>query len=411
MHGLAAGPTPLIGKCVLTCLRASVAGAIMLAAAATAWSDDASRSMPSQAIADLVDGNVQTHIDLPQRHPFVYAMRHEFLDALIAECGPSNGLGDLAMSRELMDNVMFAYATYGDPELGDLSNTSIAEAYAAILANPLSKLYPAHLIRLDLAPNAESIASEVVANLGGCDSADTKALRDNLGAIAVMGPLVSRQTTFLKAEINPEAGRLNCFYANPNRPDYELFQPYELATPESVALFILPWSAHLGPYEFLPRTACPATPDPAFGVMETFIHPEVDETALQGDLAERLATAFLDQYIPAYAVRSDGTPALLEPSLRARYFAEVVRLERIEVSPEDVERELADRLAKASATNGPPQSLDTVSIELDLRLEQYEREYGNALSNVIAEAVAAVGDRNASYLLARAYSGFFDDID
>ena len=293
--------------------------------------------LPFQTFDDIIAGRVRTHVDLPEVHPAAYAMRHEFLDALTAECGLPDRFDDLARRRELMDQVMFSYALYDVGRIGDLSEATFPEALARFLANPVGKMAPSHLIRLAIAEDPESAARLVASGLGGCDSPQVARLKENLDAIAVMGPLISPDATLLKAEVNAAAGQVNCFYANSDRPDYESFQPYELATLANVALYIPPFGTRRGPDEFFLRGECPATPDPAFGLMEVFIHPEPDLAALpQGDRAERIATAFLDQYIPAYVQGPDGSPVVLDPDLRARYFDEIVRFERIDVPPEEV---------------------------------------------------------------------------
>ncbi|WP_157935843.1 hypothetical protein [Paracoccus zhejiangensis] len=410
------GPVLPIRRCVSFALLLLLAAGYSGASRAQDSPALMAGGLPAQAIDDLIEGRVQTHIDLPQRHPLVYAMRHEFLDALTAECGHPDRFESIVLTRELMDNVLFAYFTYGDPDLGDFSKMSYGEAYLALIGNPLHKLYPAEMIRREIASDPKAHVREVLSDLGGCDSPRTLRLRENLDAVAVMGPLASPGTTFLRTVSNNNEGWYNCFYADPDRPDHELFQPYQLATPATVGLYIIPWAAHLAPGEYLPRAHCPATPDPAFEIIEAKLlppEPVLDPAALpEGDLATRLAAAFLDQYIPAHATGPDGGPLVLGDELRARYFDEIVRFERIEVPQDEIDRLRAARMAEAKARGfDDPAAEDVIKIATDLRLKALKERNDRGIWALIDEVRDLSGNQSANYIMARTGYGLMRDVE
>lgn len=361
--------------------------------------------IPHQVIVDIVEGRIDTHVDLPERHPAAYALRHEFLDTLGRSCELPDQFDNLVLERELMDQIMFSEALYDTESLGGLSGASLEEATLRFMANPIGKLGPAHLVRLAIAEDPEAAVRQVVMMLGGCDAPMVERLKFNLDAIAVMGPLMSDRATLLSAEVSADGDQLNCYYPDPERENYRRFQPYQTTTLVNVTEYLPPFFPYRGKDRFFVRSNCPAVPDPAFALLEYRIHAEPDLASLpQGDAAEKIAAAFLDQYIPEYVQRQDGAPVTLSPELRSRYFAEIVKFERIPVSQEDIERVRQERA-------GSMQRLDDVSIAMDIRLELYAAQHGRELWAIIEEVAAETGSRGADYIGVRPNTEFFDELD
>jgi hypothetical protein len=359
-------------------------------------------------IERLIGGQIQTHADLPETDPLAYAMRHEFLDTLVATCGTSQP-GYSAEERDLMYQWMVVYKLLNMEEMGDLSDANFVEAYFAFLANPATALGPSQIMRQDIATHPQGFVREAVSALGGCDDSKVQQLKASLAAIARMGAMPSPQKTLIEEAVNAQGDQVNCYYTDPARDNYRLFQIHPRAMPVSRLGLIDAIRAARGAPAALRRLHCPSIPDPSVKLSEDRIHISPDlESLPKGDRAERLAAAFLEQYLPEYVQLPDGSPLILEPDLRARYFDAIVKFERIVVPADEVQRLLAERKRAVANRQVPSGSPYQSAVERDLRLAKYKERHGRELFAVIEEVADLAGLR-ASYLFHRS-SEFFDQV-
>jgi len=359
-------------------------------------------------IERLISGQIQTHTDLPVTDPLAYAMRHEFLDTLVTMCGPSQ-LRFSAEERELMTQWMAVYKFLRMENVSNLSDANFVEAVTAFLANPAKALGPSEMMRQDIAKNPQGFVREAVTALGGCDASKVQQLKESLAAIATMGAMPSPKASLIKTEVNAQGGQVNCYYTDPTRSNYRLYQIHRNATPiSSINYFQSIVDAKKAPAA-LRRLHCPSVPDPAVKLNSDRIHitPNL-ETLPKGDRAERLAAAFLEQYLPEYIQLPDGSPLVLEPDLRARYFDAIVKFERVDVPAAEVQRVLAERKRAVASRQVPSGSPFASAVERDLRIAKYKDLHGRELFAVIEE-VAALAGLQASYLNHR-HSEFFDQV-
>lgn len=265
------------------------------------------------------------------------------------------------------------------------------------------------MTRNDIMAHLDETVEEARIVMGGCDTEQMENLKNNLAAIAIMGPVDTQKRTLEKQEINTARDGVNCYYDDPRRDNYQLVQSHKLAV-------LLDWNStevmlRGGDDEFR-RLHCPSVPDDRFEIYDVRLHIEPDLATLpRGDRAERLATAFFEQYIPEYAKKNDGSPVVLAPALKQRYFDAIVKFERIEIPEGEIERVLALRLKDMQEGKPPSGSPYRAAVEIDLRIAKARKLHGSEIWDVIKEFQDASGTRYGNYLAARmGGADFFDQI-